>query len=92
MLFKPVAALLGQKRLLIVPDGALHYVPFAALPVVGYRLPVTGKEVAGNRQPLIANHEIATANRRANESGKTLVPPCAVCKAGAYCCSTCQPN
>ena len=29
----PAAALLGKKRLLIVADGALQYVPFAALPV-----------------------------------------------------------
>jgi CHAT domain-containing protein/Flp pilus assembly protein TadD len=28
----PVASRLGGRRLVIVPDGALHYVPFAALP------------------------------------------------------------
>lgn len=33
----PIAGLLGTERLLIVPDGALQYVPFAALPV-GERL------------------------------------------------------
>jgi CHAT domain-containing protein/Tfp pilus assembly protein PilF len=33
----PVAGKLARKRLLIVPDGALHYVPFAALPVPGPR-------------------------------------------------------
>lgn len=32
MLLEPARHLLGKKRLLIVPDGALHYVPFAALP------------------------------------------------------------
>lgn len=32
MLLQPAAAELAQKRLLLVPDGALHYVPFAALP------------------------------------------------------------
>jgi CHAT domain-containing protein/tetratricopeptide (TPR) repeat protein len=31
-LLAPVASLLGEKRLLIVADGALQYVPFAALP------------------------------------------------------------
>lgn len=31
MLLGPVAGLLGKKRLLIVGDGILHYVPFAAL-------------------------------------------------------------
>ena len=33
MLLAPVANQLGNKRLLIVGDGALQYVPFAALPV-----------------------------------------------------------
>ena len=32
MLLQPVAGQLGNKRLLIVSDGALQYVPFAALP------------------------------------------------------------
>jgi CHAT domain-containing protein len=32
MILEPVATLLGTKRLLIVSDGALQYVPFAALP------------------------------------------------------------
>ena len=35
MLLGPVAAQLGQKRLLVVPDGALEYLPFAALAVPG---------------------------------------------------------
>ena len=33
MLLGPVASQLGRKRLLIVPDGALEYLPFAALTV-----------------------------------------------------------
>ena len=33
MLLQPVAGQLGNKRLLIVSDGALQYVPFAALPI-----------------------------------------------------------
>lgn len=33
MLLGPVAGQLGRKRLLIVPDGALEYLPFAALTV-----------------------------------------------------------
>jgi CHAT domain-containing protein/tetratricopeptide (TPR) repeat protein len=32
MLLGPVAARLGDRRLVIVADGALHYLPFAALP------------------------------------------------------------
>jgi hypothetical protein len=35
LILNPAAALLGGKRLLLVPDGALHYVPFAALPEPG---------------------------------------------------------
>jgi CHAT domain-containing protein/Tfp pilus assembly protein PilF len=35
MLLGPVAARLGRKRLLVVPDGALEYLPFAALAVPG---------------------------------------------------------
>jgi CHAT domain-containing protein len=46
MIIKPAAAELAGKRLLIVADGALQYVPFAALP--------TGKD----ETPLIVNHEI----------------------------------
>jgi CHAT domain-containing protein len=33
MLLGPVASLLGKRRLLIVADGSLNYLPFAALPV-----------------------------------------------------------
>ena len=48
MLLGPVAAELGQKRLLVVAEGVLQYVPFAALPSPG-----------GNvDRPLIVDHEI----------------------------------
>ncbi|HEX4962971.1 MAG TPA: CHAT domain-containing protein [Thermoanaerobaculia bacterium] len=46
LLLEPVAGLLGHKRLLIVPDGALFYLPFAAL------------TVPGSSEPLVAGHEI----------------------------------
>lgn len=46
LLLQPVAGLLGRKRLLIVPDGALFYLPFAALPA------------PGSSEPLVAAHEI----------------------------------
>jgi len=48
MVLGPVAAQLGNKRLMIVADGALHFVPFSAL-TVGSR---------GATKPLIADHEI----------------------------------
>jgi CHAT domain-containing protein len=46
MLLGPVAADLKARRLLIICDGALQFVPFAALPE------------PGTRSPLVARHEI----------------------------------
>lgn len=48
LLLAPAAQLLAGKRLLVVPDGALHYLPFAALP-----------EPDGTA-PLLAAHEVVT--------------------------------
>jgi len=50
MLLGPVAAQLGQKRLLVVPDGALEYLPFAALAVPGRARFV----------PLMLDHEVTS--------------------------------
>ncbi len=69
MLIAPAASLLSNKRLLIVADGALNYVPFAALPdpSAGNREQVTGDRDKANQspspvsQPLIVNHEIVNA-------------------------------
>ena len=44
ILLSPVASELGNKRLLIVSDGVLQYIPFAALPE--------------SKTPLIVNHEV----------------------------------
>lgn len=38
LILSPAAPLLGNKRLIVVADGALQYVPFAALPVGSRRL------------------------------------------------------
>jgi CHAT domain-containing protein len=62
MILEPVAERLGkelkettgQKRLVIVADGALQYVPFAALAVPGTA------ETVQDYLPLIVNHEIVT--------------------------------
>jgi CHAT domain-containing protein/Tfp pilus assembly protein PilF len=54
LLLDPVAEYLGDKRLVIVADGALHYVPFAALPPP----PRPGR--VGPSRPLIAEHEIVS--------------------------------
>ncbi len=66
MLLAPLAAQLGNKRLVIVADGALQYVPFGALPevVVGGQGSVGGKDnrslATDHRAPLIVAHEIIT--------------------------------
>jgi CHAT domain-containing protein/tetratricopeptide (TPR) repeat protein len=48
LLFAGVADLLAGRRLVVVPDGALHYVPFAALPA-----PAGGG-------PLLLEHEVVS--------------------------------
>jgi CHAT domain-containing protein len=51
MVLGPVVPLLRSKRLLVVSDGALQYVPFSVLPVPSTANP-------GNSVPLVAEHEI----------------------------------
>lgn len=48
MVIGPVAGQLGRKRVLVVADGGLAYMPFAALPVPNSRA----------RMPLVTEHEI----------------------------------
>jgi CHAT domain-containing protein/Tfp pilus assembly protein PilF len=59
MLLGPVASQLGRKRLAIVADGALQYIPFAALPA-----PSPGNDEGRNSgaepQPLFVEHEIVS--------------------------------
>jgi CHAT domain-containing protein/Tfp pilus assembly protein PilF len=52
MLLTPVAAQLGKKRLVIVADGILQYIPFAVLPAP------SGNADSATPQPLIIEHEI----------------------------------
>jgi CHAT domain-containing protein/tetratricopeptide (TPR) repeat protein len=59
----PAATDIGNKRLLIVADGALQYVPFAMLPAPGEnRLPQGSKRqqsgLARINPPLIVEHEV----------------------------------
>lgn len=49
LVLTPVVPLLTKERLLIAADGALQYVPFAALPVVG---------ADGAQQPLLQTREV----------------------------------
>jgi CHAT domain-containing protein/Tfp pilus assembly protein PilF len=51
MVLRPVAKSLEGKRLLIVADGALHYIPFGALPAPSGNVTQPG-------MPLIADHEV----------------------------------
>jgi CHAT domain-containing protein/tetratricopeptide (TPR) repeat protein len=55
MLLGPVASQLGQKRLVIVGDGILLKLPFAALPDVAL-----DKQDDVNAQPLILRHEVVS--------------------------------
>ena len=71
----PVAAQLSNKRLVIVADGALQYIPFAMLPEPEKEFRVSGSEFrvqnpkplnpnskleTRNSKPLIVNHEIVS--------------------------------
>ncbi|MGH9851662.1 MAG: CHAT domain-containing protein, partial [Blastocatellia bacterium] len=53
MLLGPAASLLGRKRLLIVADGLLQFIPFGALPD-----PAVVDQTTSPYQPLIVTHEI----------------------------------
>ena len=55
LLLGPVAAQLGRKRLLVVPDGALEYLPFAAL-----TMPGESKSGATQFVPLMVQHEVTS--------------------------------
>lgn len=64
MVLGPAAALLGKRRLLVVADGALQYVPFAALPrpthtgdPIGHPQPTAADAPA--QLPLVFDHEVA---------------------------------
>jgi CHAT domain-containing protein/predicted negative regulator of RcsB-dependent stress response len=60
MLLGPVAPQLGKKRLLIVADGALQYLPFAALPLPRDNPSVASQKDAADPIPLIVEHEVVS--------------------------------
>ncbi|HYO91461.1 MAG TPA: tetratricopeptide repeat protein, partial [Pyrinomonadaceae bacterium] len=90
MLLGPAAAQLDKKRLLVVSDGHLHYLPFAALP--DPRVESTVSRGSGRRRarspainvpapPLIVRHEVVSlpsasllAVLRREMSGRTPAP------------------
>jgi CHAT domain-containing protein len=88
-LLAPVATQLGNKRLVIVADGALQYIPFAMLPepVVSGQLSVASERKSARRplttdhRPLIVGHEVvslpsasALAIQRAELAGRQPAP------------------
>ncbi len=67
MLLTPAAAQLGNKRLVIVADGALQYIPFAMLPDPANPQPTDAKKAVNpqpairyplSEAPLVVNHEL----------------------------------
>jgi len=55
LLIGPAAGRVGTKRLIIVPDGALQYIPFQALMVPATTFDASN---SGGLVPLLVNHEI----------------------------------
>lgn len=75
---KPLAGEFGQKRLLIVADGSLQYVPFASLSAIG---PARSAVAGASYRPLLLDHEIvsvpsatALAVQRKNLAGRQPAP------------------
>ncbi|MGF1986819.1 MAG: tetratricopeptide repeat protein [Nostoc sp. ZfuVER08] len=75
LILKPVADKLGQKRLVIVGDEALQYIPFAALTTS------TKSADGSDYKPLVVNHEIISlpsastiAILRKQTTGRTKAP------------------
>ncbi|MCG8455855.1 MAG: tetratricopeptide repeat protein, partial [Holophagales bacterium] len=63
-LLGPVADRLGQEPLILVPDGALHYLPFAVLPdprgmALGRDGAASADEACADAEPLLARHEVS---------------------------------
>ncbi|MCP4657077.1 MAG: CHAT domain-containing protein [bacterium] len=57
LLLQPVAERLATKRLLVVSDEALQYIPLAALPLPAGH-PALGRARGGPAQPMVTEHEI----------------------------------
>lgn len=64
MLLSPAADRLGEKRLMIVADGILHYIPFSALPLpdqdVKSQKSKIKSEAPESFLPLITRHEVVS--------------------------------
>jgi CHAT domain-containing protein len=60
LLLGPVAAKLGKRRLLIITDGLLQYIPFEALPVPQLSANQTSDQAVGEPDPLVSDHEVVS--------------------------------
>jgi CHAT domain-containing protein/predicted negative regulator of RcsB-dependent stress response len=58
MVLGPVSTQLGGKRLVIVADGALQYIPFEAIPVPNATDRSQGATSTSGNDPLILKHEV----------------------------------
>jgi CHAT domain-containing protein/tetratricopeptide (TPR) repeat protein len=56
----PVAGELSRKKLIVVADGALHYVPFAALPVPRIKSAGSPANTSETEGPLLSEHEVVS--------------------------------
>ena len=87
MILDPAAGQSANKRLVIVPDGALHYVTFAALPAPesgragGQERKQIRNPQSAIRNPLIVDHEIVIlpsasviATQRREMAGRPIAP------------------
>jgi CHAT domain-containing protein/tetratricopeptide (TPR) repeat protein len=72
MLLAPVAEALGRRRLVVVADGALHYVPFAALPVPEARVPGVRYQVP-ELKPSDANSDSTSPPRHPTPDTRYLI-------------------
>jgi CHAT domain-containing protein len=58
MILAPIAEKIGQKRLLIVSDGILQYIPFSAIPIPQSEGIPKEANLVEITQPLLVKHEI----------------------------------
>jgi CHAT domain-containing protein len=73
MIVAPVAARLGSRKLIVVADGALQYIPFAALVDYGVPLILRHEVVNIPSASALAVHRAGVANRPAAPKGVAVI-------------------
>lgn len=58
LLLSRVVGELGSKRLVVVPDGILHYIPFAGLTKQGANAQASPEGAGRDYRPLVVDHEV----------------------------------